>query len=261
MSATAPEKSVQKVQEKVQQAANDATTSAPRRRYRSILFQFGIISVSSAFAFLTMLANSTPFFPLDVQITRSIQLIGNPAFAQFMSLISWPGFPPQSFVIPLFIAALIYSLGLHWEGVAALIAALSSAAINVFVKDLIRRPRPTMSLVHVFRILDSYSFPSGHVMFYVVFFGFLIFLAFALLKRSFKRTLLIAICGALVLLVGISRIYLGQHWASDVLGAYLLGSLTLVVNVVFYRWGKKRFFVTQPVNASEQPGPPQAAGR
>jgi membrane-associated phospholipid phosphatase len=125
---------------------------------------------------------------------------------------------------------------------------------------LIQRPRPTANLVHVFRILNSYSFPSGHVMFYVVFFGFLFFLAFALLKPSLVRNLLLLFFAVMILLIGVSRIYLGQHWASDVLGAYLLGSLTLVANIVFYRWGKSRFFVarTQPVSSAES-GEPRGA--
>ena len=55
--------------------------------------------------------------------------------------------------------------------------------------------------------------------------------------------------GGLVVLIGASRIYLGQHWASDVLGAYLLGSLTLVAYIQIYLWGKTRFFVHQPVAA------------
>jgi undecaprenyl-diphosphatase len=187
--------------------------------------------------------------------------MNNPVFAQLMSLMSWPGFPPQSFAIPLLMAAFIYGLGLHWEGEAALIAAMSSAAIDALVKEYIRRPRPAGSLVHVFRILDSYSFPSGHVMFYVVFFGFMFFLAFALLRPSVMRTVLLLLFGSLILLIGISRIYLGQHWASDVVGAYLLGSLTLVANVALYRWGKTRFFVAkrQPVDSSEKPGTPQPA--
>jgi undecaprenyl-diphosphatase len=84
-------------------------------------------------------------------------------------------------------------------------------------------------------------------MFYTCFFGFIVFLAFTLLKPSWMRRLLLAFFGLLVLLVGFSRIYTGEHWASDVLGAYLLGSLLLVAMIQLYRWGKPRFFVHQPV--------------
>ena len=257
MSASTPDKPIQKAQAAAQQAAQAATASPHERRHRSVLFEGSLIAGSSAFAFLTFLAKSTPFFPIDLQITRLIQSISNPVFSQLMILISWPGFPPQTLGIALFIVIFLYTLGLHWEAVAALVAAVSAGAIDGLVKTMIQRPRPTADLVHVLRILNSYSFPSGHVVFYVVFFGFLFFLAFALLKPSVKRTVLLVILGLLIVLVGPSRIWEGQHWASDVAGAYLLGSLTLVANIAFYRWGKTRFFVAraQPVDASEKPVP------
>jgi undecaprenyl-diphosphatase len=169
-----------------------------------------------------------------------------------MSAVSWPGFSPQSFIIPVLIVLLIYSFGLRWEAVASLVAALFPVLVNGLVKAIVQRPRPTIDLVQVFAVLKSYSFPSGHVMFYLGFFGFLIFLAYTTLKRSLLRTALIVFFGTLILLVGASRIYLGEHWPSDVLGAYLLGSLTLVAIIFFYRWGKTRFFVNQPV-APEKP--------
>ncbi|MDQ3007765.1 MAG: phosphatase PAP2 family protein, partial [Chloroflexota bacterium] len=141
----------------------------------------------------------------------------------------------------------IYTLGLQWEALTALVAALLPGVVNILVKELIRRPRPAIDLVQVFRILDSYSFPSGHVMFYVGFFDFLWFLIFTQLRSSVARAFLLGFLGSLILLIGISRIYLGQHWASDVLGAYLLGGLTLAAILQFHRWGKKRFFTQQPV--------------
>ena len=107
-------------------------------------------------------------------------------------------------------------------------------------------------------MLNSYSFPSGHVMFYVGFFGFVAFLVFSLLKPSMKRTLILVFINLWIVLIGVSRISLGEHWASDVLGAYLLGSLTLVAIVQLYLWGKTRFFVNQPVApAAPEPVMPQ----
>ena len=168
-----------------------------------------------------------------------------------MTAISWLGFSPQSVIITVAIILLILGLGLQWEALVALIAALLSIGLNVLVKDLIARPRPAATLVHVLATLKDFSFPSGHVMYYTGFFGFIVFLAFTLLKPSLKRTLLVVFFGLLVLLVGISRIYVGEHWASDVVGAYLLGALTLVAIIQLYRWGKPRFFVRQPTGKAE----------
>jgi undecaprenyl-diphosphatase len=245
-------KPIKKIKEDVQQAARAESAPAPVRRYRAILFQGALVLVAGAFGVLTFLVKTMPSFAIDLQITRAIQQINYPLFTSLMSLISWPGFSPQSMIITGLIIALIYGLGLHWEAVAALFAALFSTGVNLLVKDLVQRPRPTSGAVNVIATLNSYSFPSGHVMFYLGFFGFIGFLAFSLLKPSLKRSALLVFIGALVALIGISRIDLGQHWASDVLGAYLLGSLTLAVIIQFYRWGKTRFFVRQPVAAAPQ---------
>jgi len=247
MAGQASEKPVEEIKNAAQQAAKAETASPPRRQYRAFLFQVALFAAIGAFAVLTIMVRTTPLFTLDVQITRALQSIRWPIFAAAMDLISWPGFSPQSFIFSFLIVLLIYRFGLHWETLAASVAALLPPVVNVLVKGLIRRPRPTVDVVQVLENLDSYSFPSGHVMFYVGFFGFIWFLVYTLLKSSLRRTLLLVFFASLIALVGISRIYLGQHWASDVLGAYLLGSLTLLAILQFYRWGKKRFFVRQPV--------------
>ena len=253
MSEPKNKKPVEKIREKAHQAARAESAPAPVRRYRAVLFQAALVLVAGAFAGLTFLVTTTPSFATDLKITRAIQLINFPSFAWLMNLISWPGFGPQSMIITGLIVLLIYGFGLHWEAVMALIAAVISTAINVLVKDLIERPRPAADLVNVVARLNDYSFPSGHVMFYLGFFGFIGFLVFSLLKPSLKRSLLMALIGVPVVLIGVSRIYLGEHWASDVLGSYLLGTLTLVAIIYCYRWGKTRFFVHQPVATATAP--------
>jgi undecaprenyl-diphosphatase len=134
-------------------------------------------------------------------------------------------------------------------GLATLVGATTKLVVN--------RPRPDALLVHVIEKLTDTSFPSGHVLFYVTFVGFLWFLCYTLLKPGWKRTLALWAFGAVVALVGLSRIYMGEHWPSDVLGAYLLGSICLVLTIALYRWGKTRYFVHQPV----APPQPVSGGR
>ena len=108
-------------------------------------------------------------------------------------------------------------------------------------------------VVRVFKQLQSSGFPSGHVLTTTAFCGFLAFLAFTLLKPSAGRTGLIVVLALLIALMGPSRIFLGQHWFSDVMGAYLFGSLWLALTTHFYRWGKVRFFVHQPMAPAAPP--------
>lgn len=246
-----PVEQIKKGAVKVARAASTATAPAPVRRYRAWLFLVVLLIVTAAFGVLTFLVKTTPAFPLDLQITLGIQSINIPVFGGLMTAISWLGFLPQSVIITVVIILTILGLGLQWEALVALISALVSIGLNVLVKDLIMRPRPAATLVHVLATLKDFSFPSGHVMYYTGFFGFIAFLAYTLLKPSLKRTLLLVVFGFLVLLIGISRIYVGEHWASDVVGAYLLGGLTLVAFIQLYRWGKPRFFLRQPVAKAE----------
>ncbi|MHB1354464.1 MAG: phosphatase PAP2 family protein [Anaerolineae bacterium] len=239
------------IQDAAQQAARAESATAPVRRYRAVLFLIVLVLFAGAFAVLTILVRTTPSIAVDLLISRTIQSIGFPPFAWLMKALSWLGFMPQSVIITALCVLLIYLLGLHWEAVVSLFAAVVSTGTSLLVKDLIQRPRPVAPLVDVFAILDTYSYPSGHVMYYVGFFGFLGFLAFSLLKPSCKRTLILVFLGIPVSLVGASRIYLGQHWASDVLGAYLLGILILAAIILIYRWGKTRFFIHQPVVAEK----------
>ena len=248
MTSNIGEEPVKEAKDAAQQSVQAETASQPKREYRTLLFQVALFAALGAFAVLTFMVKSTPFFALDLNISRALQSIDSPLFSALMRWISWPGFLPQSVVISILLALLLYRLGLHWEAVTTLVAAYFPQIVNVLLKEWIRRPRPTIDLVEIFNVLDSYSFPSGHVMFYIGYFGFLWFLAFTLLNQSMPRTLLLVLLGSLILLVGFSRIYLGHHWASDVLGASLLGGLTLVIILRFYRWGKERFFVRQPVS-------------
>jgi len=243
----------EKPQNAAVEAVKDNTSSPVVSRRKARLFQLSVGIMLAAFAVLTFFVITVPSFAIDLNITLGLQSINNPVFSALMTFISWVGFSPQSFIASAVIIMILFVLGYRWESAAALVISVIVPLLNLFIKTLVHRTRPGADLINVVRVLSDYSFPSGHVMFYTGFFGFICFLAFTLLKPSWIRTVLLIIFGSHIVLVGISRIYLGQHWASDVLGAYLLGGLCLIAGIRFYRWGKTRFFVHQPVAAESKP--------
>ncbi len=96
--------------------------------------------------------------------------------------------------------------------------------LNRILKFIIARPRP-----EVLRIVEEkgYSFPSGHSMVATGFYGFLIYLVYKNIKNKKIKYPLIVMLSVLILLIGISRIYLGAHYATDVIGGWIIGIVYL----------------------------------
>ena len=243
--------------EAVKVVAAEQIVPKPTRRWRARVFQGYLVVATLAFGILVVLASLFNYFTIDLSITRAVQTINFVGFASVMEWVSYIGYAPQIYLLIAALVVLLFALGLRWEAVTSLVAAAGAAGLGQLVKLAVHRPRPGANLVNVIQQLNSFSFPSGHVLTYTAFFGFLFFLGYTLLKPSWARTILLVILGSLVALIGLSRIYVGDHWASDVVGAYLLGSLWLALTVYIYQWGKTRFFVRQPL-APEQPGPAAA---
>lgn len=250
MQKTKPDGNLKRAAEKVesvQAATAQQIVTKPTRRWRAQVFQAYLFTATVAFGVLLVLASRINYFPIDLSITHAVQRINLAWFAKLMDMVSYVGYAPQMYVLVAVISALFYIIGLRWEAVMTLVSAASAGLMGGLIKIIVSRPRPGVDLVNVIRQLNSYSFPSGHVLTYAAFFGFLFFLIFTLIKRSYGRTILLMISGSMVALIGVSRIQLGAHWFSDVTGAYLLGSLWLVLLIRLYRWGKHRFFVRQPL--------------
>ena len=100
--------------------------------------------------------------------------------------------------------------------------------LNQLLKRILQRPRPTE-----FRIVEEtgYSFPSGHSMVSMAFYGYLIYLIYKYVKNKYIKWSLICLLSFLVILIGTSRIYLGVHYTSDVLGGFLISISYLVIYI------------------------------
>jgi membrane-associated phospholipid phosphatase len=171
----------------------------------------------------------------DLRITRFIQQFDNPYFHWLMVAVSWPGYFGRQWVVALCVAALLLRFRLKVEAACMLISLGSIWLLTNAIKFAVGRVRPSPDLVEVYAHSATRSFPSGHVTSYMALYGFLFYLVYALTPRSPLRFALLAMLGALTGLVGLSRVYLGAHWASDVFGGYCLGFFWLALMIYFYR--------------------------
>jgi membrane-associated phospholipid phosphatase len=187
------------------------------------------------FALLAWLVSSGLAAEPDLALSLGVQQARHPLLGGLMAFASYFGFQPQSTIMVIAVAALFWLAHQRIESLFAVFAALGVTLIGSGLKLVWVRPRPDASgLIEALGSAAGYSFPSGHVLLYVSFFGFLFYWGYALLEESRLRAALLWVCGLLIALVGPSRIYLGHHWASDVLAAYALGLAYLLVLIRAY---------------------------
>lgn len=103
--------------------------------------------------------------------------------------------------------------------------------INQAIKHIVRRPRP-----NVLRLVEEsgYSFPSGHSMVSMAFYGIVIYLVYKNVSNKYLKWLLITLLSLLILSIGFSRIYVGVHYFTDVAGGFLLGLAYLIIYINIY---------------------------
>lgn len=110
--------------------------------------------------------------------------------------------------------------------IALVLNLIIATALNFILKNIVQRPRPTE-----FRIIEEtgYSFPSGHSMVSMAFYGYLIYLTYKYIKNKYLKFGIITLLSLLIISIGISRIYLGVHYTSDVIAGFLLSIAYLII--------------------------------
>jgi len=190
--------------------------------YAACFILFGLLSYS---------VHQSYSFPGDSDVNLWFEGIDLPPVASMMQAVSSLGETVPAMITVAVVAIVLWFFRRRLE--AAFIAILPSLAIllNLLLKIIIDRPRPDSELVSN----GGLSFPSGHATYAVVFFSFLFYLLPVLIKQPLIVTALRSFMAILVLLTAVSRVYLGQHWMSDVLGSLILGGLLLVPAILLYK--------------------------
>ncbi len=151
----------------------------------------------------------------------------NEILTKIMKIVTWFG---ESYTLIFLSVALFLFFTNKREAAAVPLNLALIATCNATLKILVKRPRPIG-----IRLIDvtGYSFPSGHSASSFAFYGFLMYLVYRKCKSKKLKILSMAFLGVLIFAIGVSRVYLGVHYASDVLGGFTLAGFYLILYVLF----------------------------
>jgi undecaprenyl-diphosphatase len=142
---------------------------------------------------------------------------------------------------------LYFVLGHRKELIFVVGVVVTSTLLNVILKLLFHRERPT-----IHRLFDAtgYSFPSGHAMAAFSLYATLIFLLWKHIPTGWGRVMVVIAGSIMIAAIGLSRIYLGVHYPSDVIGGYLASSSVVFASIWFYQRYMERFNQRMQLKAS-----------
>ncbi|KEO84160.1 phosphatase PAP2 family protein [Tumebacillus flagellatus] len=190
------------------------------------------------FGLVTILVLGQKVADFDTAIINSVQQRESPTLTAIMKFFTFIGSTPAVLGLSVIILYLLYKYLHHRiECVLFLAVMAGAAALNQLLKMIFHRPRPDL---HRLIEITGYSFPSGHSMSAFAMYGVLTFLLWRHVPTRWGRALIVLLGIAMTLMIGISRIYLGVHYPSDVIGGYLAGGFWLGASIWVYQWLAER---------------------
>lgn len=209
--------------------------NASKTARRSMSISVVLAALFIIFAWLVLTDRLSSF---DLLIIETIQGLESLLLTKAMLLITKTGEGLLLIMITLAIMIVLFAVLRHRRELELLVfVSLTSACLNQLLKIIIVRPRPTLNrLIEV----GGYSFPSGHSMAAFSLYGTVTYLLWKHIPNRAGRIVLLTLIGCFIVLIGLSRVYLGVHYPTDVLAGYLASASWLLLSISLYeRWIRK----------------------
>ena len=195
----------------------------------------GLIFLYLLFAFLGIIEDfisSAPIVAADARINNFLLLFRSDYYIKIFSAITLFG-RSYTIVSLLIILSLLFWLWQKKSYIIPILITLGGASLLSFLSKLaFHRARPPFPVY----LEDSFAFPSGHATIAMATYGFVTYFLLRNTKKLFSKILILLLGLLIIFLIGLSRLYLGVHYLSDVLAGYLLGALWLVFGISLVEW-------------------------
>lgn len=174
----------------------------------------------------------------DSHVISMVQGMESVWLTFLMKFLSFIGSAPVIIVLSILILFFLYKALKHrYELVLFVGVMVGSPLLNLLLKELFKRARPDF---HRLVEISGYSFPSGHAMSALTFYGIITFLLWRHIPVKWGRKALLIFSGMMIFGIGMSRIYLGVHYPTDIIGGYFASAVWLGFSIWTFQWFKER---------------------
>lgn len=205
--------------------------------YLLTAFIIGFVSLIG-FSYMAILISGEEILQFDQRVISFIQGLESPILTSIMKFFTFIGSFPMVIVLFIVVSYFLYrALNYRTELFLFGTVIIGASILNQILKQLFQRARPDF-----YRLIGigGYSFPSGHAMSAFATYGILTFLLWRHIPNRLGRTVLVIISSVFILMIGISRIYLGVHYPSDIIGGYFASGLWLTIAIWFFQKYKEK---------------------
>lgn len=199
------------------------------KKVKNIIFWIAIFMLTIIFSYIAynvVMDKTTPIDTAAYDLVISLKFTGVTNVVRSITFLC-----SEIFMIALAIILLVIVKN---KGISLrLVLNMAGAALlNKIVKAIFARPRPIgINLIEE----SGYSFPSGHSMISFAFYGYVVYLIYTKVQNKCIKRISITILTILIPLIGLSRVYLGVHYISDVIGGFVLGLIYLMLFIKFVK--------------------------
>lgn len=216
-----------------------ARPTGPARIRRIVRFEYELLHLGLGLAFVAGVAvflalafavvDDGAVAAFDLSLGRAVHETAPPELVRVMLFVTALGGGAAVFVVAVVVVVALL-LARRWHlAIGWAVAEAGAGIVNALLKSLYHRARP--SFEQPFTVADGWSFPSGHSMATFITAGMLAYVVSRFCAPGWRRFTAVFLAAVWTLVIGYSRICLGVHWASDVLGGFAAGAAWLVVCV------------------------------
>jgi undecaprenyl-diphosphatase len=193
---------------------------------------------AAAFGLIACMVSYQRLAGFDNAVIRVVQGMQSPGLTSVMKFFTFIGAGLPAIVISIVIMIILYFVFRHRRELILFVwVGAGSALLNMALKLIFHRPRPELH-----RIINTtgYSFPSGHAMAAFSLYGVVAYLIWRHIRNRLGRAIFLLFSAAMIAAIGVSRIYLGVHYPSDVLGGYMASGFWLAISIWFFQRNQER---------------------